>query len=397
MSLVLPDSEMKKLAGATRARLTQEFAEKHTNLRERVRRLPISETQPIAEKHHCPLQIAEVAYLINMDGITSIRHAIDLLTFELHRRTAVGEDIPNIPGNVMEFALTEGKWIEHNYGSFARVLELKVRELSNLEGAIGKETPSIEKAISILSERTKLAETLLVPVIQEWLDDHPKSNSEDALMAFGPAITKWSVNTLTGKFTRLRRNNQAVYRKLREVLSSATDSAVIDSLVKRIDDLIEDMDGPFSEIQPSTAAHFLLHIAPRPSGRGDMSRTVIISAGTTRGSKAEPDMTSPFDFLERDVRLARRRRGEEKREYLKERIDRVIRALKYQGNDAKGCVEKSYKELIDRMSLQSVPVDDLLNDAEARISEAAVDAQDDVVVNLIIDYVFTYVYGESAS
>jgi hypothetical protein len=388
---------MKKLAGATRARLTQEFAEKHTNLRERVRRLPISETQPIAEKYHCSLQIAEVAYLINMDGITTIREAIDLLTFELNRRTAVDEDIPNIPGNVQEFALTEGKWIEHNYGSFARVLELKVRELSNLEGAIGKETPTVERAISILSERTKLAETLLLPVIQEWLKDHPKSNPEDVLMAFGPAITKWSINTLKGKFTRLRRNNQAVYRKLREVLATETESAVVDSLVSRIDALVEDMNLPFNSIQPSTAAHFLLHIAPRPSGRGDMTRTVIISAASTRGNKAEPDMTSPFDFLERDVRLARRRKGDERRSYLSERVDRVIRALKYQGNSPKDCVEKSYKELIDRMSLESVPVEDLMDNAEARISEVTIDAQDDVAVNLIIDYVFTYVYGESAS
>ncbi|MHA2301684.1 MAG: hypothetical protein ACXACD_12085, partial [Candidatus Thorarchaeota archaeon] len=128
---MLQDPDLEKLAVESRQKLVQEFAETHADLRERSRRIPTSEAQQLAENLSCPFQIATLAYIIDMDGILSARAAVNLLSAELERLAAVGEEVPNLPGNVMEFALAEGRWIEYVYGKFIREMEMKVRELAN--------------------------------------------------------------------------------------------------------------------------------------------------------------------------------------------------------------------------------------------------------------------------
>ncbi|MHA1934377.1 MAG: hypothetical protein ACW97A_03765 [Candidatus Thorarchaeota archaeon] len=387
------DPELEKLAGLNRQKLVEEFAEKYANLAERVRRVPIAEAERISDEMSCPLQVALVAYLINMDGLLSIKEAVSLLANELQRRSTIDENVPNLPGNVQEFALGEGRWILYIYGSFIRNLELKVREISNLEIVLDEFDLPVEKAISVLQVRDKLAETFIVPVVQKWLDEHLKSTPEDLLMVIGPAITKWKRETLRGKFVQLRRRNQALFRKLRESIAPASDSATVESIVKRIDNLVESLGNDLDKMSVTATAHFLLHITPRSTGRGDKSPYVDFGVGSTRGNRTEPDMDSPFDFLERDVRLAKRRTAEDRVAYLKERIERVVRVLSYQGNDQLESVEKSIVELGERLNLQDIPVKEITDSAEAQILATPLDERSSVVVNLIFDFVNTYAYG----
>ena len=192
---VLLEPDIKKLAIESRQRLVQEFADKYANLRERVRRVPEADANKISENLSCPLEVAMISYIINMDGIMGVKQAVRLLSAELQRRAKVGEDVPNLPGNIMEFALTEGRWISHIYGSLVRDLELRVRELANLEEGFEEPSFEVERALSIIATRTKLSETIIAPVIEEWLKEHPKATSKDALITFGQAITKWNVKS----------------------------------------------------------------------------------------------------------------------------------------------------------------------------------------------------------
>jgi len=160
---VLLETDIQKLAVESRQKLIQEFAETYANLRERVKRVPDSDARKVSEEYSCPLEVAMIAYLINMDGILNLRQAIDLFTAELARRATVGEDIPNLPGNIMEFAFVEGRWISHIHGRFTRQLELQVRSLANLEDAVDNTDLEVEKALSIIAQRTKLAETFISP------------------------------------------------------------------------------------------------------------------------------------------------------------------------------------------------------------------------------------------
>jgi hypothetical protein len=391
---LLLEPDIKKLAVESRARLVQEFAEKYANFRERVRRVPEADAQKIAEQLSCPTEIAMTAYLINMDGIMGIKQAVSLLSSELQRRATVGESVPNLPGNIMEFALTEGRWISHIYGSFVRQIELQIRELANLEEAIEDTYIEVEKALAVIAARTKMSETIIAPVIDEWYKDHSKATSKDALIFFGQAITKWNVNTLNGKFIQVRRRNQALFRILRESLLTASDSYTIDMSIDRIDTLIDDLGQPFDEMNLRAVSHFLLHIAPRPAtGRGDRSPYVSIGVASTRGNKAEPDLSSPFDFLERDVKLAKRRQGEEREEYLKERINRVMRVLRYQDSTPEESVEKCLIELVDRFAIKDTSIDETVENSKVAIANVPETEKTKISVSIVYDFVTSSIYG----
>ncbi|MFW9957346.1 MAG: hypothetical protein ACFFCT_04680 [Candidatus Odinarchaeota archaeon] len=392
---MLPETDIQKLAVESRQRLIQEFADTYVNLRERVRRVPDADAQKISEDLSCPLEVAMVAYLINMDGILGIRQAVDLFTTELARRASLGEDVPNLPGNIMEFALVEGRWISHLYGTFSRLLELQCRSLGNLEDGVGQDNLEIEKALSIIAIRTKLAETIISPILEEWVKDHVKSTSADTVLVFGQAITRWNRNTLSGKFKQVLRRSQAHLRIIRECLTKSSDSFTIDLSIARLDALIDELGMPLEHLTFRAVAHFLIQLVPRPtSGRGDRSPFVDVGVGSTRGNKAEPDLTSPFDFLERDVKLARRRMGDERDEYLVDRIGRVIRVLKYQGNDLMECIEKSLTEIKERFNLNDLSLDSAIASAKSQVSEAPISERDMLTVRLVHGFVNTHVYSE---
>ena len=395
---MLLEPDIKKLAVESRQKLVQEFAEKYANLRERVRRVPEADAQRISEQLSCPSEIAMIAYLINMDGIMGVKKAVGLLSAELQRRAAVGEDVPNLPGNIMEFALMEGRWVSHIYGSFVRKIELQVRGLANLEEGVDGPFIEIEKALSIIAVRTKMSETIISPVIEEWLTEHPKATSKDVLISFGQGITKWNMSTLNGKFVQIQRRTQALFRLLRESLLAPSDSLTIDSSIDRIDTLIEDLGSPFDEMSLRAVSHFLLHIAPRKTvGRGDRTPYVTVGVSSTRGNKAEPDLSSPFDFLERDVKLAKRRTGTEREEYLKEKIGRVMRVLKYQENTSAESVEKCLTELVDRLDLVDTPLVDLIENSKAVITSAPESERAAISVSIIYDFVTSNVFGVDTS
>jgi hypothetical protein len=392
---LLQDPDLEKLAVESRQRLVQEFAETHADLRERSRRIPASEAQQLAETLSCPFQIATLAYLIDMDGILSAREAVNLFSAELERLAIVSEEVPNLPGNVMEFALAEGRWIEYIYGKFVREMEVKVRELANAEGFLEEESPAVEKAVALIWSRSKVAEAFVAPLVEAWLNEHKKSTTEDMLMLFGPAITKWKKITLSGKLSQLQRRSQAFFRKLCVILSSDTsESATVDLSTRRLNELVDALGKPLNEMSVKAAAHLLVHIAPRKIGRGDKSAYVAVGAASTRGNKAEPDLSSPFDFLERDVLLAKRRPEADRNEFLRDRIGRVLRFLKHQGNTVSEGVERALKELEDRLNLKAIPMEDIVDRYQAEITGVSVDMQEEVAVRQVLNYITIYAYGE---
>lgn len=392
---MLPETDIQKLAVESRQKLIQEFAETYVNLRERVKRVPDLDARKVSEKFSCPLEVAMIAYLINMDGIMTLRMAVDLFAAELARRASVHEDVPNLPGNVMEFALVEGRWISHIHGRFARQMEIRVRSLANLEDVVDIKNLEVEKALSIIAERIKLAETFISPIVDEWRKEHVKSTSADVITSFGLALTKWNRSTLNGKFKQVLRRTQAHFRLLRQALTQSSDSFTIDASIDRLTTLIAELEQPLENLTPRAVAHFLLHLVPRAqTGRGDRSPLLDIGVRSTRGNKAEPDMSSPFDFLERDIKLGNRRKGDDRRVFLLEKIARVLRVLKYQGNDIPECVSKCYSEIIARFHLEGISFEESIAIANDKLTEALVTERDTVAVVLIHDFVNDHVYLE---
>jgi hypothetical protein len=189
---------------------------------------------------------------------------------------------------------------------------------------------------------------------------------------------------------QLRRRNQAFFRRLKVILATASESATVDVVMKRIDDTIQALGADLSRMSVSSVAHFILHIAPRPMGRGDRSRYVDVGMSSTRGNKTEPDMTSPFDFLERDVQLARRRTDAERSEYLSQRISRVMRVLRYQGNTTAQVVEKCVLELRNRLHIDEASAAGVIERSRQELANTPSDRQDEIAVKLVFEYISTY-------
>jgi hypothetical protein len=125
-------------------------------------------------------------------------------------------------------------------------------------------------------------------------------------------------------------------------------------------------------------------------GRGDRSRYVDVGMSSTRGNKTEPDMTSPFDFLERDVQLARRRTDAERSEYLSQRISRVMRVLRYQGNTTAQVVEKCVLELRNRLHIDEASAAGVIERSRQELANTPSDRQDEIAVKLVFEYISTY-------
>ncbi|MHA1772023.1 MAG: hypothetical protein ACTSYL_04045 [Candidatus Thorarchaeota archaeon] len=390
---MLPESELNRMAGESQRGLVSEFQEKYTNLRTRAFRVPIDHARRIAEEYDCPLQVAIIAYLIDMDNILNLRNAIDLIAFELQRRALVREEIPNIPGNILEFAINEGKWIEYIYGKFSREMEIKTRNIANLESALNTENATAEQALIVLRERSRVAGGIIAPLVQEWLKEHPKSTSKDALVAFGPALTKWPRATFLGRLPVLRRRNQALFRLLLKVLATASDSTTVDSIMGSVRTVIEDLSQDLSKLSPLAVGHLLLHMVPKPLGRGDKSRYIEFGAASTRGSKAEPDMTSPYDFLERDIYLAKRRPDEEQERYLVQRISRVLHVLEYQEISLEDAIAQILDEIATRFKVDSSPIGEYTESVVDELRLAPIDQRETQAARFVFKFINDNIYN----
>lgn len=382
---MLIDPEMEKVAVKSRKRLVDEFRERYATLQRNVNRIPIDQARTTAEELSCPLQIAMVALYFHMEGIVQRKEAIRLLTKELNRRAKVGTEVPNLPGNVMDFALSEGRWIQHIYDTFSKNIERKVRKLVNLENTLEDESPTVEKVISVLKRRAEIAEAYIMPVLETWVKEHPRSNAYDALMAFAPAITKWKPATIEGKLAFKRSQTQAFFRKLHHALQPISDSATIDVSVHKILELIERLDVDFRDMELVATSHLLLHMAPRPSSRGDRSSYISKGSSSTRRGKSEPDMEGPVDYLERDVRLTKRRPPDEQKEYLMAKIDRVLRVLRHFGKSPVEALEECLVELNSRLGIDR-DLEPVLETVEQKLDGASADKQETIAVNTVFDF-----------
>ncbi len=386
------DSELNEMAVNSRKQLTHEFAENYTDLKVRSDRIDIDQARNLAAELSCPLQIAIIAEVLDMEGILGRKEAVQKISRELQRRASVGEDVPNLPGNIMEFALKEGQWVEYIEGRFVSDLERKTRDLANLEEALNHEKMTVESAITVLRSRRQLAEAYILPILETWMREHPKASTFDAMIAFCLPITDWGPSTLKGKINRKKRRMQAFFRLLIQRLSKAEDSATIDSYVQQVNDLVGAFDSDVETMGLRPLSHLILHVAPRPTGRGDKSPYVQFTGQSSRGDKTEPDMESPFDFLERDIYLAARRHEREQDLFLREKIARVIRVLRYKNHEIDKIVQNSLHEIAERFKIENVDFERLVDAFEENVSVVPLENRESSAAEFIHEFIKEHCY-----
>ena len=87
----------------------------------------------------------------------------------------------------------------------------------------------------------------------------------------------------------------------------------------------------------------------------------------------------------------------EREEYLKEKISRVLRVLKYQETALAESLEKCLTEIVDRMGLENVDLDEELASSKEELINTPESERVSLITNLIYNFVTVNVYGEDSS
>ena len=95
--------------------------------------------------------------------------------------------------------------------------------------------------------------------------------------------------------------------------------------------------------------------------------------------------------------MAYRRIGDDRKEFLLERIGRVVRVLKYQENDAPEYVQKCFSEVITRFDLSSISLEPLVVQANEKLSEALRSERDNIAIDLIFEFINENVYARDSA
>jgi len=349
---VLVVSDLEKIAIDERRKLVREFEEKYADLQEKVYKIPEREIEKIVSKLKCPPELARVAYCIEMDGILNVKEAVDLLIDELQRRTKAGSEVAKVSSHLLDFSIKEGKWIEYLYRTFSYKMESKIREISNNESKIKRESMSSETAMSVFQNRQKVAETYVLEVIKRWLAEHEKSKPIDAVFALGLATTRWTRDIIRNRIRRIINDLIEFMQRIEDTLQKEEmQSRALKYIISRVSSIISGLTNGIDNITDVAAAHLVVHLSPKPDIKPDRSEIVMLSAPYTRGGLVEANMDSPADFLERDVKLAARRPEPARSIYLKKQINALTRYLYHKKIEKEEIVNQVFRMLEERFNI----------------------------------------------
>ena len=347
--------------------VTKEFEETYGDLAEKARKVPSEKAEELAKKLNVPPEIAKIAIRLELDGVIDAESACKILMNEMERLKKLNFEVPNISSYLFNFAVKEGKWIEYLYKTFRKEAEESVRSLANWERIISDEKAISEGSIiNFLNERKKIIDEVIEPVVNEWVKSHRDSSYLDAALTLICALEKIdkekAMKILEERKNQLQQFLTNIYNKIKDVKGIK----LFEHIKDRIATIIEDLSKPVADLMKDSYLELILNSVHRPVPREvQVSPYVFIGGPVTRGGKVEPDLVKPTDFLERDIRLARRRHVEDQAAFLTNSVERVLKTLVEQGMEAEDAVIHVIKEIYSRFGVG----EPLVSEMEEKIKE----------------------------
>lgn len=347
--------------------VTKEFEETYGDLAEKARKVPSEKAEELAKKLNVPPEIAKIAIRLELDGVIDAESACKILMNEMERLKKLDFEVPNISSYLFNFAVKEGKWIEYLYKTFRKEAEESVRSLANWERIISDEKAISEGSIiNFLNERKKIIDEVIEPVVNEWVKSHRDSSYLDAALTLICALEKIdkekAMEILEERKNQLQQFLTNIYNKIKDVKGIK----LFEHIKDRIATIIEDLSKPVADLMKDSYLELILNSVHRPVPREvQVSPYVFIGGPVTRGGKVEPDLVKPTDFLERDIRLARRRHGEDQAAFLTNSVEKVLKTLVEQGMEAEDAVIHVIKEIYSRFGVG----EPLVSEMEEKIKE----------------------------
>lgn len=341
--------------------VTKEFEETYGDLAEKATKIPDEKADELTKKLNVPLEIAKIAIRLELDGVIDAEDACRILMNEMKRLKKLDFEVPSISTYLFNFAVKEGKWIEYLYKTFRKEAEESVRNLINWEYIMSDEKAISEGSIiNFLNERRKVIEEVIEPVMAEWLKSHRNSSYLDAALVLVSALEKVDKEKAKEMLEERKNQLQQFLTRIYDRIKDVKGIKLFEHIKDRIAAIIEDLSKPVSDLMKESYLELVLNSIPRPVPRkNQVSHYVFIGGPITRGGKVEPDLVKPTDFLERDIKLARRRHGEDQTSFLMNSVERVLKALVEQGTELEDAVVHVIKEIYARFNAGEPPIPEI--------------------------------------
>ncbi|MCK5345716.1 MAG: hypothetical protein KAR20_20040, partial [Candidatus Heimdallarchaeota archaeon] len=290
----------------------EEFVKTFGDLEEKSRRISDNRAEKLANTMDCSVEIARIAIQIGEDLLIDAETACKLLLKEYNRLTTMGYKIPPILTYEINFAVLEGRWIEFLYSKLSRHIEEKTREISNFESALrGTEAETIprEQVLDFLKLRRDISNSILKPVMMKWLDEHVDSSPLEMGAVFAAAFLRTTYDQVLDKLEQSRKSALEVYNFLWDVVQNTKiESTAIENAKTEIAQIRTELEKKIDDLTVDGFAETMIQVAPKKQATpGQISKYVFIHTPLSRKGMVGPDLTTPSDFLERDILLAKRR------------------------------------------------------------------------------------------
>nr|MDO8132886.1 hypothetical protein [Candidatus Njordarchaeum guaymaensis] len=322
---------------STLRELNTEFKVNFGALNQKVLNVPRAPARRIAEAHDVPFALGRVAYQIQEDGILSADVACELLGREYVRLKATDHAVPTIESIELDFAIKEGQWIEYLFKKFIRQVNDCIATVTTIEGLLTSRDIPIERVFMTIHERNELTRGLIAPVLREWKCSHRGSNASTAALAVTEVILK-SPNksekaklALTKKIDEVRTMLKRLQSTLKTVDFTSWSSREMEP-VKRmagdVEESLKEMDSPFELMSEESLAELIVQVILKESARLaplEKGSYLIVSSPPPKYGELPPLLKDPYDFLERDIKLAKRR--DDAHEFLLKTVEKVHKAL----------------------------------------------------------------------
>jgi len=375
--------------GEISRKLAKEFKETYGELEEKAHRVSDREAETLAALTGVPLEIARVACQIELDGVMNREKAARLIYNEYLRRKRLGLEIPPVPTYEFYFAVGEGRWIEFIWKNFPEKLVGTSREIHNMIQRL-RTIEDIEPwlVIKIIDIYEKTVNEYIIPMLEGWLKDHPETTIYDALLYAIMGIHNTdnideAKIKLEEGYKKLKKD-LAIFQEKLKILESQT--TVVENRLERITIILKELESKES-LSTAAAGYILVASLPPPKIVTTESDYVIVHTPIPRGGMVGPELATPSDFLERDLKLALRRPPNERDEKIDTSVEKVFKVLLTDGQSPEEAAYSMATEIVKRFKLDDVNLDRIKQDIEQLSSNT----------NEILDYLKQFVHEHLVS
>jgi hypothetical protein len=363
-----------------------EFSKKILNVRRELGR-------SLAEDYNVPLALGIVAYQVELDGILASEVACSLLKREYLRLKATDYAVPSFESAELDFAIKEGQWIEFLYKKFVRQINERAPTIATIEGMLASDDIPIEKILMIIYERNRITKGIITPIIRQWVSTHRETRAFQGALAIGEAIMKNPGRSeevrvaLTDKVEKVHK----VFDRLKATLKIADFSQwsprELEPITRNINDIEESLskvDSSFETMSEPSLAELVFQIIPTGSASPaplEKGGYVVLTSPIPRHGEIAPLLEDPYDFLERDIRLAKQR--EDTEQFMRNSVQKVHRVLADKNGSPAEVGVNMIMQMHDRFGLTKKPDrDELLTKLSSLMKK---EQTEDLEVKEVID------------